>query len=60
MIEPRAGHLPWAARSGCGRQVVLVIRRYLDGTRLAQLAADNRIGGSTACRYLHEGFVGWS
>jgi hypothetical protein len=32
-----------------------VIRWYLDGTRLAQLAADNRIGGSTAYRYLHEG-----
>jgi hypothetical protein len=27
----------------------------LDGTRLAQLAADNRIGRSTAYRYLHEG-----
>ena len=33
---------------------------YLDGTWLAQLAADNRIGGSTAYRYLHEGIVGWS
>ena len=32
-----------------------MIRWYLDGTRLAQLAADNRIGGSTAYRYLHEG-----
>jgi hypothetical protein len=56
---PRAGHPPWAARSGCYRQAVLVIRWYLDGTRLAQLAADNRIGGSTAYRYLHEGIV-WS
>jgi len=32
-----------------------VLRRFLDGTRLAQLAADNRIGRSTAYRHLHEG-----
>ena len=57
---PRTGQLPWAARSGCYRQAVLVIRWYLDGIRLAQLAADNRIGGSTAHRYLHEGIVWWS
>ena len=29
---------------GCYRQAVLVLRWVLDGTRLAQLAADNRIG----------------
>ncbi len=40
---------------GCYRQAVLVLRRFLDATRLAQLAADNRIGVSTAYRYLHEG-----
>jgi hypothetical protein len=34
---------------------VLVLRWFLDGTRLAQLAADHRIGRSTAYRYLHEG-----
>src|SRR5918912_1492391 len=34
---------------------VLVLRWFLDGTRLAQLAADNQIGRSTAYRYLHEG-----
>src|SRR4051794_14230436 len=39
----------------CYRQAVLVLRWFLDGTRLAQLAADNRIGSSTAYRYLHEG-----
>src|SRR4051812_11429259 len=39
---------------GCFRQAVLVLRWLLDGTRLAQLAADNRIGRSTAYRYLHE------
>src|SRR3954454_6283836 len=39
---------------GCYRQAVLVLRWFLDGTRLAQLAADNRIGSSTAYRYLHE------
>jgi hypothetical protein len=32
----------------------LVLRWFLDGTRLAQLAADHRIGSSTAYRYLHE------
>ena len=40
---------------GCYRQAVLILRWLLDGTRLAQLAADNRIGRSTAYRYLHEG-----
>ena len=34
---------------------MLVLRWFLDGTRLAQLAADHRIGSSTAYRYLHEG-----
>ena len=37
-----------------------MIRWYLDGIRLARLAADSRIGGSTAYRYLHEGIVWWS
>ena len=41
---------------GCYRQAVLVLRWFLDGTRLAQLAADNDIGRSTAYRYLHEGY----
>jgi hypothetical protein len=40
---------------GCYRQAVLVLRWFLDGARLAQLAADNDIGASTAYRYLHEG-----
>jgi hypothetical protein len=40
---------------GCYRQAVLILRWFLDGTRLAQLAADNDIGRSTAYRYLHEG-----
>ena len=40
---------------GCYRQAVLVLRWFVDGTRLAQLAANNRIGRSTAYRYLHEG-----
>ena len=40
---------------GSYRQAVLVLRWFLDGTRLAQLAADHRIGRSTAYRYLHEG-----
>ena len=32
-----------------------MLRWFVDGTRPAQLAADNRIGRSTAYRYLHEG-----
>jgi hypothetical protein len=40
---------------GCYRQAVLLLRWFVDGTRLTQLAADNRIGRSTAYRYLHEG-----
>jgi hypothetical protein len=39
----------------CFKQAVLVLRWFLDGTRLAQLAVDNTIGLSTAYRYLHEG-----
>ena len=39
---------------GCYRQAVLALRWFCDGTRLAQLAADHRIGSSTAYRYLHE------
>jgi hypothetical protein len=39
----------------CFKQAVLVLRWFLDGTRLAQLAADNTLGLSTAYRYLHEG-----
>jgi hypothetical protein len=39
----------------CFKQAVLVIRWFLDGTRIAQLAGDNAIGGSTAYDYLHEG-----
>jgi hypothetical protein len=37
---------------GCFKQAVLVIRWFLDGTRLAQLARDNAIGKSTAYGYL--------
>jgi DDE superfamily endonuclease len=40
---------------GCYRQAVLVLRWFLDGTRLAQLAADHAISASTGYRYLHEG-----
>jgi hypothetical protein len=34
---------------------VLVLRWFLDGTRVAQLAVDNQISLSTGYRYLHEG-----
>jgi hypothetical protein len=36
---------------------VLVLRWFLDATRVAQLAADNTISLSTAYRYLHEGIT---
>lgn len=39
----------------CFQQAVLVIRWFLDGSRVAGLAADNGIGVSTGYRYLHEG-----
>ncbi len=39
----------------CFAQAVLVLRWFLDGTRLAQLATDNAISKSTAHNYLHEG-----
>lgn len=40
---------------GCFKQAVLVIRWFLDGTRVTQLAVDNGIGKSTAYTYLDEG-----
>lgn len=42
---------------GCFKQAVLVLRWFLDGTRLAQLARDNGMPASTAYRYLHEGLA---
>ncbi len=41
----------------CFRQAVLVLRWFLDGTRMTQLARDNAIGQSTAYEYLHEGIA---
>jgi hypothetical protein len=40
---------------GSFKQAVLVLRWFLDNTRLVQLAGDNAIGKSTAYDYLHEG-----
>src|SRR2546423_9911786 len=40
---------------GCFKQAVLILRWFLDGTRVAQLATDNTISRSTAYDYLHEG-----
>ena len=42
---------------GCFKQAVLILRWFLDGSRLAQLAADNAIGKSTAYDYPHEGIT---
>ena len=50
VLDVREGTVFFLAR-------LLWLRRRELGTRLAQLAADNRIGGSTAHRYLHEGIV---
>jgi hypothetical protein len=40
---------------GCFRQAVLVIRWFLGGTRMSQLAGDNHISASTGYDYLNEG-----
>jgi hypothetical protein len=37
------------------KQAVLVLRWFVDDTRIRHLATDNRIGKSTAYTYLHEG-----
>lgn len=40
---------------GCFAQAVLVLRWFLDGTRIKQLACDNGIAVMTTYPYLHEG-----
>jgi hypothetical protein len=40
---------------GCFKQAVLILRWFLDGTRVAQLARDNAISKSTGYDYLNEG-----
>ena len=40
---------------GPWRHAVLVLRWFLDATRVAQLATDNQLSSSTTYRYLHEG-----
>ncbi|MFJ8795999.1 transposase family protein [Streptomyces sp. NPDC102462] len=42
---------------GCFKQAVLILRWFIDGTRLSQLARDNGLSSSTAYRYLHEGLT---
>jgi hypothetical protein len=37
------------------KQAVLIIRWFLDGTRMTQLAVDTAIGAATSYDYLHEG-----
>ncbi|WP_394805549.1 transposase family protein [Streptomyces althioticus] len=37
------------------RQAVMVLRWFVDGTRIAQLARDNGLSKRTGYRYLHEG-----
>jgi hypothetical protein len=52
---PPPRHSCRAAGPGLPAHAVLVLRWFLDGTRVAQLARDNGIGVSTTYRYLHEG-----
>jgi DNA-binding CsgD family transcriptional regulator len=42
---------------GVFKQGILVLRWFVDGTRLAQLARANQISVPTAYRYLHEGLL---
>ncbi|MER5915015.1 transposase family protein [Streptomyces sp. NPDC001982] len=42
---------------GCFKQAVLILRWFVDGTRVSQLARDNGLSSSTAYRYLHEGLT---
>jgi DDE superfamily endonuclease len=42
---------------GVFKQAVLVLRWFVDGTRLVQLARDNGISVPTSYRYLHEGLT---
>lgn len=42
---------------GCLRQAVLILRWFLDGTRMSQLVRDNKISKSTGYEYLHEGIT---
>ncbi|MFF3878552.1 transposase family protein [Streptomyces sp. NPDC001978] len=42
---------------GVFKQAVLVLRWFVDGTRIAQRARDNGISAPTAYRYLHEGLT---
>ena len=42
---------------GCFKQAVLVLRWFVDGTRMSQLARDNGLSSSTTYRYLHEGLT---
>ncbi|GAA1183939.1 MULTISPECIES: hypothetical protein [Streptomyces violaceusniger group] len=44
-------------RLGPFKQAVLVLRRLLDNTRIAQLAADNGISGRSCHRYVLEGIA---
>lgn len=58
----RAQRVALGTRAGrraldCFAQAVLVLRWYLDGTRVCQLARDCGIGRSTAYAYLHEGLL---
>lgn len=41
----------------CLKQAILVLRWFLNGTRVKRLARDNGIGKSTAYAYLHEGIA---
>jgi hypothetical protein len=53
----KAGTRKGRRAPGCFLQAVLVLRWFIDGTHLSQLARDNGLPASTAYRYLHEGLT---
>ena len=57
LLRERLGTRKNTRALGVFKQGILVLRWFVDGTRLAQLARDNQISVPTAYRYLHEGLT---
>ncbi len=53
----RAGTRRDTRALGVVKQSAIVLRWFIDGTRLTQLARDNGISERTAYRFLHEGLT---
>jgi hypothetical protein len=52
---PRRGTRERRRALACFARALLILRWFIDGTRIKQLAADNAISLKTVYRYLHEG-----